>query len=175
MYYNNYKTTKTVKNKGAVILIMSEREYVIGCDNAAVPMKDLVRDYLRQKGFTVEDVGCNSPEDPTNYPTVAKHLCSRVMESGYAKRGVLICGTGLGMCITANKFKGIRATVCHDAYSAERSILSNNANVLCMGARVIGPELAKKIVDEWTSLEFQDGHSTAKVAEISAIEEENFR
>ena len=77
--------------------------------------------------------------------------------------------------MTANKFKGIRAAVCHDNYSAERSILSNNGNVLCMGARVIGPELAKKIVGEWIGLEFKDGSSTPKVAEIIHIERENLK
>lgn len=153
---------------------MNNKTYVIGCDNAAVSMKNLVRDYLKQKGFAVEDVGCDTSEDPTNYPSVAKRVCRKVTESGYEKRGVLICGTGIGMSITANKFKGIRAAVCHDAYSAERSVLSNNCNVLCMGARVIGPELAKKIVDEWTSLTFKDGRSTAKIAEITEIEAENF-
>lgn len=153
---------------------MNNKTYVIGCDNAAVSLKNLVREYLKQKGLTVEDVGCDSSEDPTNYPSIAKRVCQKVIESGYEKRGVLICGTGIGMSITANKFKGIRAAVCHDAYSAERSVLSNNCNVLCMGERVIGAELAKKIVDEWTGLEFKDGRSTAKVAEISAIESENF-
>jgi ribose 5-phosphate isomerase B len=153
---------------------MQNRTYVIGCDNAAVPMKNLVRDYLLEKGLTVEDVGCNTPEDPTNYPSIAKRVCQKVSESSYQKRGILICGTGIGMSITANKFKGIRAAVCHDAYSAQRSVLSNNCNVLCMGARVIGPELAKTIVDEWIDLEFKDGSSTPKVNEILSIEKENF-
>ena len=79
------------------------------------------------------------------------------------------------MAMTANKCKGIRAAVCHDNFSAERSVLSNNANVLCMGSRVIGPELAKKIVDEWVTLEFVDGSSTPKVDTIKAIEEKNFK
>jgi ribose 5-phosphate isomerase B len=79
------------------------------------------------------------------------------------------------MCITANKFKGIRAAVCHDNFSAERSVLSNNANVLCMGERVIGHELAKKIVGEWISLEFKDGSFTPKVQEILDIESETMR
>lgn len=79
------------------------------------------------------------------------------------------------MCMTANKCKGIRAAVCHDSYSAERSILSNNGNVLCLGARVIGSELAKKIVGEWIELEFVDSPSTAKVADMIRVEEENFK
>ncbi len=148
---------------------------VIGCDNAAVPMKEMLADFLISKGVSVENMGCDSPNDPTNYPTVAKRVCEQIMESGYKKRGILVCGTGIGMAITANKFKGIRAAVCHDNFSAERSVLSNNGNVLCMGERVIGHELAKKIVGEWITLEFRDGSSTPKVEEIIRIEADNLR
>ncbi len=148
---------------------------VIGCDNAAVPMKEMLVDFLESKGVAVENMGCNSPDDPTNYPTIAKRVCERIIESGYKKRGILVCGTGIGMAMTANKFKGIRAAVCHDNFSAERSVLSNNGNVLCMGERVIGHELAKKIVGEWITLEFRDGSSTPKVEEIIRIEAENLR
>lgn len=151
------------------------RDIVIGCDNAAVPMKNTIRNFLKNMGVQVEDMGCNSNEDPTVYPLVAKKVCEAVIESGYSKRGILVCGTGIGMCTTANKFKGIRAAVCHDNFSAERFILSNDGNVLCMGERVIGMELAKKIVKEWIGLEFQDGSSTPKVQEILNIEAENFR
>jgi ribose 5-phosphate isomerase B len=146
------------------------REIVIGCDNAAVPMKTMLVKFLESKGIAVEDMGCNSAEDPVNYPTVAKRVCQNIIASGCKKRGILVCGTGIGMCITANKFKGIRAAVCHDNYSAERSILSNNANVLCMGERVIGHELAKKIAGEWLALDFKDGPSTVKLQEILEIE-----
>ena len=123
----------------------------------------------------VEDEGCMDASDPTVYPLVAKRVCENIIRSGYAKRGVLVCGTGIGMCITANKFPGIRAAVGHDCFSAERSILSNNGNVLCFGARVIGPELAKKILREWITLEFQDGSSTPKVQAILDIERENMK
>ena len=146
---------------------------VIGCDNAAVPMKDMLVDFLRSKGITVENMGCDSADDPTFYPSVAKKVCGAIIASGYTKKGILVCGTGIGMCMTANKFKGIRAAVCHDNFSAERSVLSNNGNVLCMGERVIGHELAKKITGEWISLTFQDGPSTPKVQEIIDIEAEN--
>ena len=145
-------------------------EMVIGCDNAAVPLKTALIQFLAGKGIAVEDLGCRNAEDPVNYPSVAKRVCQNIIASGYKKRGILVCGTGIGMCISANKFKGIRAAVCHDNYSAERSILSNNANVLCMGERVIGHELAKKIVGEWIALEFRDGPSTAKLREIEEIE-----
>jgi ribose 5-phosphate isomerase B len=148
---------------------------VIGCDNAAVPMKDMLVKFLESKGITVENMGCNSSEDPINYPSIAKRACETIIASAYKKRGILVCGTGIGMAMTANKFKGIRAAVCHDNFSAERSILSNSANVLCMGERVIGHELAKKIVAEWITLEFKDGPSTPKVQEIAAIEAENMK
>ncbi|MDR1895089.1 MAG: ribose 5-phosphate isomerase B [Spirochaetales bacterium] len=151
------------------------RIFVIGCDNAAVPMKDVLIRFLEGKGIAVENVGCDSPDDPVNYPTVAERVCERIIASAYQKRGILVCGTGIGMCISANKFKGIRAALCHDNFSAERSILSNNANVLCMGERVIGHELAKKILGEWISLEFKDGPSTPKVQEIIDIENRNMR
>jgi len=148
---------------------------VVGCDNAAIPMKKMLVHFLESKGITVEDMGCDSPEDSTNYPTVAKRVCESIISGGFEKRGILVCGTGIGMSMTANKFKGIRAAVCHDNFSAERSVLSNNANVLCMGERVIGHELAKKIVGEWITLEFKDGSSTPKVEEIISIESANMR
>ena len=113
-------------------------QIVIGCDNAAVSLKNILVKFLETKGVEVEDVGCYTSEDPINYPLVAKKVCDKVIESGYTKRGMLICGTGIGMAMTANKFKGIRAAVCHDIFSTQRSILSNNGNVLCMGERVIG-------------------------------------
>lgn len=153
---------------------MFQGTIVIGCDNAAVSMKDMLVDYLAAKGIAVENVGCDTPEDPTNYPSVAARVCKRVIDSDYQKRGILVCGTGLGMSMTANKFKGIRAALCHDCYSAERAVLSNNSNVLCMGERVIGHELAKKIVDEWLSHAYKDGRSTPKLKEIAEIEDKQF-
>jgi ribose 5-phosphate isomerase B len=148
---------------------------VIGCDNAAVQMKVMLIEFLESKGVIVENMGCDSADDPVNYPTIAKRVCESIIASSYEKRGILVCGTGIGMSMTANKFKGIRAAVCHDNFSAERSVLSNNANVLCMGERVIGYELAKKIVGEWITLEFEDGPSTPKVQEIIAIESANMK
>jgi len=150
-------------------------QIVIGCDNAAVSLKNIIVKLLETKGVEVEDVGCFTSEDPINYPLVAKKVCDKMIESGYTKRGILICGTGIGMAMTANKFKGIRAAVCHDIFSTQRSILSNNGNVLCMGERVIGVELAKTLVNEWISLEFKDGPSTAKVQDIINIETENMK
>lgn len=149
-------------------------DIVIGCDNAAVGLKNILKAMLEEKGVPVEDVGCFSSDDPTAYPLVAEAACRKIMDSNYQKRGVLICGTGIGMCMTANKFKGIRAAVCHDNFSARRSILSNDGNVICFGERVIGPELAKLILADWIGLEFVDGASTPKVQEIKNIEAANF-
>lgn len=151
------------------------RKIIIGCDNAGVELKNTLISFLKSKGVEIENVGCDSADDKTFYPTIAEKVCTKVIESGYKDRGILVCGTGIGMCMTANKFKGIRAAVCHDNFSAERSILSNNGNVLCFGARVIGPELAKKIVGEWVSLEFVDSPSTEKVEDMIRIERVNFK
>jgi ribose 5-phosphate isomerase B len=148
---------------------------VIGCDNAAVALKDDLIAFLKSHDIVVENMGCDSAEDPTYYPEVAKKVCERIIESDYQKNGVLVCGTGIGMAMTANKFKGIRAAVCHDNFSAERSVLSNNSNVLCFGERVIGHELAKKILGEWITLEFKDGSSTPKVEALIDIENHNMK
>ncbi len=148
---------------------------VVGCDNAAVSLKNILVKHMKDRGITVEDMGCDSPEDPTYYPLIAKKVCDNIIESNYSKEGVLICGTGIGMAMTANKFKGIRAAVCHDIFSAERAKLSNNANVICLGERVIGSEVAKRLLDEWLGLSFKDGSSTPKVQAISDIELQNLK
>ena len=146
---------------------------VIGCDEAGCGLKHIIIDLLQKEGIEVTDEGCRDDE-VVLYPNIAERVAN-IVADGEADRGILICGTGIGMCITANKFPGIRAAVGHDCFSAERSILSNNGNVLCFGARVIGPELAKKILREWITLEFQDGSSTPKVQAILDIERENMK
>lgn len=147
---------------------------VIGCDNAAVNLKNALVDMLRKENYEVEDVGTFSKDDDIVYPLIAEQVCHKIAESNFMKRGVLVCGTGIGMCMTANKVKGIRAAVCHDTFSAQRSILSNNGNVICFGERVIGEELAKTILREWVKLKFVDGPSTPKVQEIINVESRNF-
>ncbi|MDR1687332.1 MAG: ribose 5-phosphate isomerase B [Clostridiales bacterium] len=151
------------------------RTIVIGCDNAAVRLKKIMMDFMLEKGYTVENVGCDSDEDSTFYPYIAQKACERIIESNYEKRGVLICGTGLGMAMAANKFKGIRAGVCHDIFSAERLQLSNDGNILCFGERVIGAELAKRILECWLKLDFVDGPSTPKVDAIKELEAANLK
>ena len=150
------------------------REFVIGCDEAGVHLKEILKKLLIDAGAPVEDLGVANPEDKTAYPLIASRVCKEIIQSNYTKRGILVCGTGIGMCMSANKHKGIRAAVCHDNYSAQRSILSNDGNVICFGERVIGAELAKTILTEWITLEFKDGPSTPKVEEIKAIEKAQF-
>ena len=92
------------------------KEIITGCDNAAVRYKEIVIQHVESLGVHVENVGCDCADDPTYYPLVAKRLCEKIIAGGYAKNGILICGTGIGMAMTANKFKGIRAAVCHDIF-----------------------------------------------------------
>ena len=152
-----------------------KKTIVIGCDNAAVAMKEQLTAFIASLGYPVENMGCDSSDDPTTYPRIAERVCEEIIASGYEKEGVLICGTGLGMAMCANKFPGIRAGVCHDSFSGERLKLSNKGNVICFGARVIGPELAKKILKEWLELEFKNGSSTPKVADIRHLEEKTMK
>ena len=150
---------------------MGDKVLVLGCDNAAVSLMEVIKRYLDEHSISYTDLGVGSDQDETAYPLVAKRVAEEIIASNYQKEGILICGTGIGMSITANKFPGIYAAVCHDNYSAERARLSNNTNVLCMGARIIGPELAKKVLDEWLKLEFKGGRSMAKIDAIKTIEE----
>jgi ribose 5-phosphate isomerase B len=151
------------------------KEIVIGCDNAAVALKNGIIQVLEEMQVNYEDVGVLSENDPELYPNIGERVCQRLIKSGYQKRGILLCGTGIGMTITANKFPGIYAAVCHDIYSTQRACLSNDTNVMTMGARVIGLELAKVLVREWLSLEFEPGSSSPKVERIKQIETLEFK
>ncbi len=151
------------------------KEIVIGCDNAAVELKNEVKRVLDELNIKYEDVGVNSSDDSELYPNVARKVAEKIIESNYDKNGILLCGTGIGMAIAANKFPGIYAAVCHDVYSAERAKLSNDANIMTMGARVIGPELAKSLVKTWLNLEFVPGRSSDKIEKIKEFETVNFK
>ena len=141
---------------------------VIGCDEAAYDLKETLRSFMESEGHQVEDFGTFNKE-PVLYPDIAHKLATAVAE-GRFERGVLLCGTGIGMAITANKVKGIRAAQCHDTYSAERARMSNDAQIITMGGRVLGPELAKTILHTFLVSEFQGGRSTPKVERIKAYE-----
>lgn len=151
------------------------KKIVIGSDKAGVNLKNSIVEFLKEKGIPYEDVGVENSSDETIYPLVAEKLCNKIIESDYKDNGILICGTGIGMSIAANKFKGIHATVCHDVYSAQRAKLSNNANVITLGQRVVGVELAKVIVNEWLGLEFKPTHSVKNIEQIIEFENQNFK
>ena len=142
---------------------------VIGNDHAAVDMKNEIKAYLESKGIEVLNVGTDTTES-VNYPEYGEKG-GRAVVSGQADRGIAICGTGVGISIACNKVKGVRAVCCSEPYSAKLSRMHNNSNVLCFGAREIGPELAKMIVDEWLVTEFEGGRHQKRVDMISAIEE----
>ena len=141
----------------------------IGSDEAGFRLKGILIELLAEEGHAVADFGCHS-EDPVDYPDVAFDVAQAVARGDH-DRGILICGTGIGMSIAANKVSGVRAAQAHDAYSAERARKSNDAQILALGARVIGPELAKSIVRTWLHAEFAGGGSARKVAKIKAADE----
>jgi len=144
----------------------------IAADHGGFELKSLLVPELRALGFAVLDLGTVNG-DAVDYPDFAQALAAALRERR-AGRGVLICGTGIGMAISANKVAGIRATTAHDSFSAERSVLSNNCQVLTMGQRVIGLELARRLVREWLGYVFDEQSASAqKVAVISAYESAN--
>ena len=145
----------------------------IGCDNAGYPLKEVVTELLQRDYADIEviDFGVPDADDPEYYPDVAERVARAVADDGF-DRGILMCGTGLGMAMTASKVPGIRAATCHDTYSAERARKSNNAQVLTMGSRVIGPELAKAIAKVWLDSDFDptspSGPKVQRMVEIDA-------
>jgi ribose 5-phosphate isomerase B len=153
---------------------MANERYVvaIGADNAGADMKNALKEQLEaDPRVEVIDLGVPDASDDRAYPHVGIDVAQAVAR-GDARRGLLVCGTGIGMAISANKVPGVRATVAHDSYSVERSVLSNDCQVLTLGARVVGLELAKRLVDEWLGYEFdQNSPSAAKVAVITEFEE----
>ena len=140
----------------------------IGNDHAALEMKNQVMEYLKEKGYEVINYGTNTPES-CNYPEFGEKV-GRAVVSGEVDCGILICGTGVGISLAANKVKGVRAVVCSEPYSAKLSKQHNNTNILAFGARVVGIELAKMIIDEWIGAEFEGGRHQTRVDMIMAIE-----
>lgn len=143
-----------------------------GCDEAAYKLKIEVMKHLEgREDIEMTDFGADEGA-VVLYPDVAYAVADAVAKGDY-DRGILFCGTGIGMAICANKVPGIRAAVCHDPFSTERSRKSNNAQIMCMGERVIGPELAKYLVDIWLKCDFAGGGSAPKVARINELEEDH--
>ena len=141
----------------------------IGNDHVAVEMKNEIKAYLEGKGYDVIDVGTNSPER-FNYP-ISGYKVAKMVAGGEADAGILICGTGVGISLAANKVRGIRACVCSEPYTARLSKQHNNTNILAFGARVIGVGMAKMIVDEWLDAEYEGGRHQIRVDMIREIEE----
>lgn len=140
----------------------------LGCDHGGYELKQEIIDYLKSKNIEYKDFGCNSTE-AVDYPIYARKVTDSII-SGECETGILICGTGIGISISANKVKGIRAALCHDCFSAEATRLHNNANILAMGARVIGPGLALKIVDTFLNTPFSN--EERHIRRIEMIEED---
>jgi ribose 5-phosphate isomerase B len=132
-----------------------------GCDHGGIDLKKVVLPLLVELGHEVFDQGTNST-DSVDYPRFASAVCDMVAEET-CDRGILICGTGIGMSMAANRNKAIRASLCHDIYTARMSREHNNANILCLGARVIGPGLAEEIVRAWLSTEFAEGRHLRRI------------
>ncbi len=142
----------------------------IGADHGGFELKEKIKEFLIASGYEVTDFGTDS-EESVDYPDIAYPLAKAVAK-GKFERGILICGTGIGMSLVANKVKGVRAALCSDVYSAKYSVLHNNANILTFGGRVLGEELAKEIVKTWLSQTFSEGERhVRRIEKIKNIEE----
>lgn len=144
---------------------------VIGSDHGAVELKEEIKDLLKAEFPEVEfeDMGTLGKES-VDYPDIAEKVCIPVAK-GDADRGIVLCGTGIGISIASNKIKGIRAALCHETYTAKMSRQHNNANILAMGGRTTGPEIAKEIVRVWLTTEFEGGRHERRVNKIMALEQ----
>ncbi len=140
----------------------------IGSDHGGFELKEHILKHLRAKGVLVKDFGVHS-EASADYPDCARPVCEAVL-NGECERGILVCGTGIGISIAANKFKGIRAALCSDVFSAKMAKEHNNANIICLGGRVTGRELAFMIVDTYMNAEFQGGRHADRIKKIHQIE-----
>lgn len=142
----------------------------IGCDHAGVEMKKAIIDALTEKGFEFKDLGTDGK--PCDYPVVAKAVCDEII-NGNCEKGILICGTGIGMSMSANKVKGIRAALCSDSFSTKFTRLHNDANVMCMGARVLGNGLAVELAEIFLTTGFEGGRHQRRIDLINDIENNN--
>lgn len=133
----------------------------IGCDHGGFDLKEEVADFLRQAGHEVLDLGCKSHE-AVDYPRFAEAVCEAIL-AGKTEAGILICGTGIGMSMAANRHQGIRAALCHETFTARKSREHNNANVLCLGARVLGGGVVMEIVKAWVETEFAGGRHLRRI------------
>lgn len=143
----------------------------IAADHGGFHLKTILGEYLQELGHEIADFGTQS-EKPVDYPDYARAVAQEIL-SKKAERGILICGSGVGACVAANKFPGIRAAICHDTFSAHQGVEDDDMNILCLGARVIGPELAKDVVRVWLSASFSGAERhRRRIAKIAEIERE---
>ena len=140
-----------------------------GCDHAAINLKNVLMEHLKERGYECVDYGAQDPNVKVDYPVSGLQVAEAVA-SGEVDKGVLVCGTGIGISLAANKVPGIRAAVCSEPYSAKLTVQHNNANIIAMGARVVGDELAKMIVDAFFDAEFEGGRHANRVNMIADIE-----
>lgn len=148
---------------------MTPLNLAVGCDHAGFPLKGPIIDFLRAQGHTVEDCGSYDPA-PVDFPDIAQALCAFV-RSGRAVRGILVCGTGVGACIAANKIPGIRASVCHDIYSAHQCVEHDDVNVVCIGAQIVGLKVAEDCLRAFLAAEFStDEQFRRRVAKLADME-----
>ncbi len=145
-----------------------KKAIIIGSDHAAYNMKELVKDYLSGKGIEVVDVGC-ADENSVDYPDIAARVAGSV-STGKHERGILLCGTGLGMSMAANRFTGVRAALCHDLFGSYMSRAHNDANILVLGGRVTGDVLATEVVRIWLETPFEGGRHALRIAKFDALE-----
>lgn len=141
---------------------------VIGSDHGGLDLKEEIVKHLESKNIEINDVGVFT-SDSVDYPDIAKIVCDDI-KSGKAEKGIIICGTGIGISISANKIKGIRAALCGDCYSARMAKEHNNANVIALGGRILGPNLAAEIIDSWLNAEYQGGRHQRRVDKIHELE-----
>lgn len=146
---------------------------VIGSDHCGYPMKHAVRSVVESLGFEVVDCGCHS-EAPVDFPDIARLVCRTALEDDQVFRSIMVCGTGVGAAIAANKIPGIRAAVCHDTYSAHQSVEHDDVNVLCIGAQIIGPWLAKDIITAFLTASFStEEHFQRRVRKLNEMDQIN--
>lgn len=152
-------------------MVEKKLKIAFGSDHVGLELKPTIIEYVKSLGYEVHDFGAYSKER-TDYPIFGKKVGEEVANGNY-DLGILICGTGVGISLAANKVKGIRACVCSDCYSAKLSRMHNNTNILAFGSRVVGPELAKMIVKNWLEAKFIGGRHQRRIEELAAIENED--
>lgn len=142
---------------------------IIGSDHAGFELKQALKTYLSERGYKTQDAGCDSTES-VDYPDFAKRVAREVAKATDGTKGILICGTGIGMSIAANKFKGVRAALCLKEYDAQMARNHNDANIICLGARTLQKEVAFRVVTTFLKSQFEGGRHARRVAKISSFE-----